>query len=395
MPRAVKIALALAVLACGVFLATRLEFETRKLPVPLSGEAATNPFYAAGRFAGELGAEASWERVFTLPRADAALMLSTWNWGLSRPRRARIERWVEAGGRLIVDGSMLGGHEEFTRWSGIEWIEHDEEAAENDAEVAEPARDVADERGREYFGGSCDRLVEDGTSHTLELCGIHHASSLRTAQPILWALRDTGRIHVLRVAVGRGTVTVINAVPFERRGLFTTDHGTLFARATRIHRGDELLILSEQDQPSLVSLLWRFGAPAVLLGLAALGFALWRTGVRFGPLVAPTDPARRSLAEQIRGTGRFALRFGGGRALHAATARALRDAAIPKLPAYDRMPGEERVRRLAALTGVREDDLGPALNFTGTRSAQELRHAIAILESARRLLKTRSNKHGN
>ena len=86
-----------------------------------------------------------------------------------------------------------------------------------------------------------------------------------------------------------------------------------------------------------MSLTWRFGAPAVLLLLAAVALGLWRSGTRFGPRVAVTQTARRSLAEQIRGTGQFALRFGGGEALHAATLRALRDAAIRRVPSYDAM----------------------------------------------------------
>jgi len=72
--------------------------------------------------------------------------------------------------------------------------------------------------------------------------------------------------------------------------------------------------------------IWLFGKPLVVLTLLLIGLLLWRDSVRLGPLAAAPTRARRSLAEQIRGTGQFALRYGGGEALHAASARARRRA---------------------------------------------------------------------
>ena len=112
----------------------------------------------------------------------------------------------------------------------------------------------------------------------------------------------------------------------------------------------------------------------------------------FGPLIAVPEKARRSLAEQIRGTGQFTLRFGGGRALHTATVRALREAAIRRLPAYDRMSAEDRVAAVSKLTAVLASELGPALNYSGTRSLHELRNVIAVLETARRRLTMKKAK---
>jgi hypothetical protein len=156
------------------------------------------------------------------------------------------------------------------------------------------------------------------------------------------------------------------------------------------------MFLTEEDQESLLSLLFRFGMPAVLLLLAGVGLALWRTAPRFGPRTAPTESARRSLAEQIRGTGRFALRFGAGAALHKATVRALRDAAIHRFPGFDHMSASERVAALGKIPGIDADELGPAMHFSGARNAHELRHTIAVLESARRqLLSLKKAKHGN
>lgn len=394
-----RVVAGLVVVGFLAWLGSQMTFKEMKVPVPLQGEAKRNPFYAAIRLSETLGAQAAWERVFTQPPDDAVIFLSAWNWTLSKARRERIEHWVEAGGRLIVDGSMVGGFEEFERWSGVG--EAEEETKDEDEE------ETGDEEGEEVDGDGdflarfrermCSRLVEDGSERGFKVCGVEHSRSLTSARKLVWALRDGRKIHALRTSVGRGSVTVINAVPFRFRTFLEGDHPTLFVRMLQLHRGDSIVFLSEGDHDSLLRLLWRFGAPAVLLLTAFVALSLWRAGARFGPQIAPTVPARRSLAEQIRGTGQFALRFGSGRALHAAALRALRDAAVRRLPNYDQMASEARVAAIAKASGMSADDLGPAMNYSGARNSHELYDAIAALESARRLLSISKKKvqHGN
>lgn len=436
--RTVKILVALGLIALVAWIYSNTSFKEVDVRMPLQGEAARNPFYAAIRMSEELGAEAAWERVFTAPPADSVILLSQWNWTLSRPRRERIQQWVEAGGRLVVDDSLIGAFEEFESWSGVGQLEQefDEDEDSGDTEAAEETENVessddaerpgeaegpddteapeqteADESNETparqddnsivagLFGPHCMQLSENGGTRQYEVCGVDTTRSLVSARKTLWSLRDGQTIHALRTAVGRGSVTVINASPFRYRDFLLGDHPQLFVTLTQLRQGDALLFLTEEDRASLLSLIWRFGAPAVLLLLAGIALALWRSSPRFGPAAAPTEAVRRSLAEQIRGTGRFALRFGGGEALHTATVRALRDAAVRRLPTYDRMSSAERVAALAKLGGVSADELAPALNFSGRRNAHELRQAIAFLESVRRRISTKAqsnkDKHGN
>ncbi|HEU4590698.1 MAG TPA: DUF4350 domain-containing protein [Steroidobacteraceae bacterium] len=391
---ALRAGVVVAIVGLFAWIGSHLSFREMKVPVPLRGEAARNPFYAAIRMSEELGADAAWERVFTAPRSDSVIFLSSWNWTLSRSRREHLEHWVEGGGRLVVDNSVIGGSDEFERWSGVRRVSHEQEPEEESAEEDEDAT------GESFFdrfnGGACRKFSEDLTHRALSVCGVNDARSLETSRQVLWALRDGEKIHALRTAVGRGSVTVINASPFRFRAFLMGDHPALFVTMAQLHRGDAVLFLTEEDRASLLRLLWRFGAPAVLLLLAAVALALWRAGQRFGPRVAATELARRSLAEQIRGTGRFALRFGGGKSLHAATLRALRDVAIRRFPAYDQMSSEARVAAVADASGVNADELGPALNYSGERSPHELRNAIAVLETARRNLSTKqAGRYGN
>jgi hypothetical protein len=356
------------------WMASSLTFKQVSVPTPLRGEAARNPFYAAILLGRTLDVDASWEQVFTQPPRGSVLVLSGWNWTLSRLRRERIEKWVEDGGRLVVDGLLLGDGKDFERWTGI-----GHEDFEDTVSTA-----------------SCNVLTEDGSQRQFEVCGVDVSQTLTSSRENLWALRQDDRMDAVRVAVGRGSVTAINGDPFRRRAFLKADNPRLFLAASQLHRDDSVLFLSEDEQSSLLALVWRFGAPAVLLLLAAVAMALWRSAVRFGPRVAAIDSARRSLAEQIRGTGRFITRFGGGRALHAAASRALRDAAQQRIHNYGRLSAEERVAALARVCGLQGGDLAHAMNFSGARNSHELRHAIAVLETARRhLLSLRRSRHGN
>jgi hypothetical protein len=420
----------LAVVGFVVWFGSHLRFTETKVPLPLQGEAISNPFYAAIKLSEQLQARAAWERVFTVPATDSVVLLSNWNWSLSRARRERIESWVAAGGRLVVDNSLVGGAEEFEKWTGVSHVDHDEDTdadeVPNDAEPAdaestdtetpdvEPVDESADgdpaggESGEpnenkrrrklsrternlveQFIQQDCSSLTEDGTNRNLRVCGLDFSSSLSSSRKLSWALRNGRRIEALRVPVGRGSVTVLNASPFRYRDFVAGDHPTLFVTATQLHHGDDVFFFTEEDHASLLTLTWRYGAPVMLLLAALIVLALWRNVSRFGPLAAVPDKARRSLAEQIRGTGQFTLRFGGGRALHAAVVRALREAAIKRLPMYDRMSTEDRVAAIAKLTGVLASELGPALNYSGSRSPHELRNVIAVLETARRRLSTK------
>jgi hypothetical protein len=388
------ILITLAVIGLLALLATQMSFKEVSVRTSLKGEALHNPFYAAIKFSEALGAEAAWERVFTMPADDAVIVLSSWNWSLSRTRRERIERWVEAGGRLVVDTSLIGDLEGFAQWSGIAELAA-KDKTRDDAET-EPEVDQA-VLGDFAVPQKCSTLLEDVSRHEIKVCGINPAHSLTSGRKIQWALRDGDKIEALRTRVGGGSVTVINASPFQRRDFFAGDHPQLFVSATQLHRGDSLLLLTEEKHASLLTLVWRFGMPVVLLMFAAIALGLWRATARFGPPIAPAEAARRSLAEQIRGTGQFALRFGGGQSLHVAALRALRDAAVRRVPAFDRLSSEERVTALSKHSGISADELGPAMFFSGQRSPHELRRAIGVIETARRriLMKGKRSTHGN
>ena len=364
------------VLVTGIvyWIASNTEWVDVTVPMPPAGEAAENPFYAAGRFADALGARSIRDRQLAVPGPDAVIVLAAWHWDLTESRRYALERWVESGGRLVVAGPLAGGADEFERWSGVRRRHRPPEAPTSERD--EPCHQV-----REEHIGTPDAAPEP-TPHTI--CDLDESSALETQRKSAWILRDHAGPQVIRVPVGRGWVTVINAEPFQYRNLLDGDHGWLFVAAARLRPGDEVHFLTEDDHPSLLALTWRYGAPAIVLAFAAIGLALWRNGARFGPLAEAPPAARRSLAEQIRGTGQFALRYGDGESLHEAAVRALTEAATRRIPGYAHLSPGDRAEALARITSFDRSAISAAVLHAGLRTEGELRGTLAFLENARR-----------
>jgi hypothetical protein len=375
--RLLALGIAALLVALIVWVGNHTEWAEIPLSVPPKGEARRNPFYAAQRFAEALGARTSWEHMVGGARPDAVILVSSWHWNLSTGRQKALESWVESGGRLVLDQTVIGGSEDIKRWSGISRRQADREQLETLFNDGPPQR--------------CRTLRQPGTPADVasrtgySMCYPGDRSSLAvTGRSPAWALEDDTGLQAVRTRIGRGTVTMVNATPFGNRQLFDGDHARLFVAVTQLRRGDEVHFLSEEEHPSLVSLIWSYGAPVVVLALATIALALWRGAVRLGPLAQPPDSARRSLAEQIRGTGQFALRYGHGTALHAAVARALGEAAGRRISSYARLPPDERVAAIATLTGLESGEIAAAMNAGAPRRSRGLRNAIAVLETARR-----------
>lgn len=368
-----------------VWVVNNTEWGEVEIPAALRGEAATNPFYAAQRLVETLGGTTERRESLGVIGVDAVVVLSTWSWDIDTARREEFERWVEAGGRLVVDAGLISGGDAFERWSGIA------------REVEEPDPDEPPIRAPELFE-PCRSVTETGAQiepggADLEVCGFDRGSWLTTSERVLWGLRDEdGSLVAARVAVGDGTVTVLNAVPFAGRQLFEGRHGEVLAAATSLRVGDHVVFMHEVDVASLPALVWRYGAPAVAVLLLFIALALWRGATGFGPLMAPIERARRSLAEQVLGTGRFAVRVGGGAALAAAARRALHEAALRRIVGYERLAGRAQAEAVAALAGVDAGELAAALGAEPTSSRPlELRASLALLETARRQLVSRSH----
>jgi hypothetical protein len=381
----ISLLVTVAVALFVVWIGNNTTWEDVKVPMLPKGEALINPFYVAQRFAEHLGARTRWDRTLTVPRTDAVIVVAVWHWSLSTTRRVALEQWVESGGRLVVGQGLIDPSKAFEKWSGISVHQPDPETVKAGKQETTPVCHVVEQEFDGLDTGAEGLWMCEGSNSWL--------GSKRTPQ---WALRDAKGLQAARVAIGRGSVTVINNDISVGRGLFFDDHGQIFVLATGLQRGDEVHFLSEDRYPSLLTLTWRYGAPVVAMALTLLAALLWRGAIRFGPPAPATVAARRSLADQIRGTGRFALRFGSGQALHAASARALEEAARRRISGYAGMTRDAQIAALAKLTGFDRDSLAAAIHHPGWRTAAELRRTLALLEAARRqtLIRETRLEHG-
>jgi hypothetical protein len=375
----VGVVAALLVALTALWFIKNTHWEEVEFTTPPKGEAATNPFYALQHLADSLGAHTQVRHeIVSLPAAKSVIVLDLWNWGIIPERRQRLEQWVSAGGRLVASANEV--HDEaFVQWSGVKQYT-----------LTEKKKSTATAKGKGKIltcGSATRRLTSDADpSEHFSTCSFI-LGELTTTRHSTWRLLDRdGRTQAVRIPIGLGSVTILNTANPTYDSLFCGESALLFAAATQLHHGDQVSFLTESDGGSLLGLAWRYGAPVVTLAAVFIVLWLWRSGVRFGPLVAPTEQARRSLAEQIRGTGQFTLRFGGGAALYAATVRALNEVAVRHILHYERLGNTERVGALAALTRLETTDLTLALYSQLARKPKEIRKTIALLEAARRRL---------
>jgi len=394
-PNALSVIFAFVAALIATWLFVNTEWGEVAVPTPLRGDAATNPFYAAQKLVEALDATSERRESLGDTPTDAVVVLSTWGWDIDNARRAALERWVEAGGRLIVDAALISGTDAFEAWSGIV-RERDEPADPADQallqapKIVEPCQSFIEV----FHDGASEGEGANGEFY--RVCDFDYDSWLVPARRLLWTLGDEGYRQAVRVGVGAGSVAVVNGVPFVYRAPFEADHGELLVAAASLRVGDHVVFLSEADVSSLPELVWRHGAPVVVVLLLWIALALWRGALRFGPLVAPSESARRSLAEQILGTGRFAVRVGRGAALVGAAKRALHEAASRRVVGYERLSAAAQVAAVAGLAGMAAAELGAAMDVSPSQRPLELRSRLALLESARRQLVSRSqrSKHG-
>ena len=376
----VSVVVVLLLGALGYWLSNISHWEEVEIPGTPKGEALTNPFYSLQHLSESLGAHTQLRHeIMSMPPAGSVIVLDFWNWDMIPERRHRLEQWVSDGGRLVANVAQLGD-EGFQEWSGIKSLP--------ESSLPKRTRHSGPPEVNTLACGANERLLTSATEPGARFDTFGFMPiGITTTRKSTWRLHDEdGATQALRIPIGRGSVTVLNAYVVSNRGVLCEDYGLLFAAATQVHRGDTITFLTEGQGSSLLGLIWQYGAPVVALAGVWIALWLWRSGVRFGPLVAPTESARRSLAEQIRGTGQFTLRFGGGAALYAATVRALNEVASRHILHYERLTASERVGALEKVTRLSAADLTRALEDRDARSRKEIRKTIAFLEAVRRRL---------
>ena len=116
---------AIAVLALVAALLLRYgEWVEVQRPVALSPELQRDGTFAARRLLERLGLRTHVARELqALPPPGATLVLTAWHWKLLRDVSPRLQRWVEDGGHLVVDDTIIRFHGREETWVPVFDIE--------------------------------------------------------------------------------------------------------------------------------------------------------------------------------------------------------------------------------------------------------------------------------
>jgi hypothetical protein len=377
-----------AVLAIlGIWVARNTYWDDTFVHVPPQGEAATNAYYSVQHLATALGIRSSFiVSLNAAPPNKGALLIDGFQGDMTHTHVDELAPWVESGGRLIITDDVVRADPKFQTWSGIHLGARFDslEKSKPKALPRDPEEDCASLQ-----------VATDGkaTDKTLTLCLPPSEFGLVSQRKPVWSLANRSGLQVLRVNIGRGSLTVIPRYSLiSNLNLIRHDHAEIFVSASQLAQGDYLYIVNVARAETLIALVWRLAAPAlVFFGVAILCIIL-RQLPRFGPALPPPAMVRRSLAEQIRANAAFAWRTRKLTALRAAVRRALDETAKKRIASYSSLDIRKRVNAIAAWAGIDSKTLNSAMTEDAVAAPQVQRAAIALLEQTRRILNARFQK---
>ncbi|MGZ5193797.1 MAG: DUF4350 domain-containing protein [Ramlibacter sp.] len=367
------VALLLAAAAMAWFV-TATEWAEVDVTQPAKGEAAKNRLYATQSVLRTLGARVVRRKdLDALPPARGHLVLASPHWDLFPERAKHLRDWVEHGGHLVMPTSRVD-HPRLKPWLPLV-------AAKSPGEADfKPGKD----RDCRQAVAVAAAGIEPAEGN-LRICGPPYFFQYAAAAGVTpeWSLHSSRGSEMLRVAVGQGSVTVVGPwATANNEHVLRADNAVALVEALQVGAGSELWFVDEESREPLFQWLWGTAWVALVLLLLALAAFVWRDAPRFGPLAGAPGRGRRSMTEQVAGTGHFLQRHGAA-ALQAAQVRALHETAARHLRRYARLDSLQRAQAIAAATGLDEHALAQALR-TRSRDAAELPADLRLLELARR-----------
>jgi hypothetical protein len=381
--RPLQLLVAVVLAAAAAWIAMHTYWDYTMVDNPPQGEAARNRYYTFEHLAQGLAIHT--RQVSTLqplPATDSVLLVDDLQGALLRDRMDALEEWVAGGGRLLLSRNALLSNRKLQSWSGLGMALPG--SGDEDGELRTPPRTTGPDADCAPYA---ERLAGRESGKSFRACLGSMRVAFSSKYTPAWSLSNGYGFQMLRIRIGRGSIAVIACeCLMGNKSLLRGDHARIVFDSIPLRAGDQVDILNPVDAESLLALLWRCAAAAIVCGLVAVGLTIWRNLPRFGPIAAPPLPLRRSLAEQIRARARFAWRTRRLASLRRAECQALTQSACRWLASYDRMDAAQRIGTLAAHTGLDSGALREALSENLDGGAESQRAAIMLLEKARRHL---------
>jgi hypothetical protein len=423
--------LRLLALAFSLLVAGWVVYHTRWVEVQVDndahGLAATDEYYSLRHILAGAGSTLETRTALEpMPPANATLLLDSGLWNIFPERDARLKAWVEHGGHLVVLGRHARARGDELRWIPLSFLTPKHPAAADaTSEAASAASDTEDAEDEDEDApaakkkpppdnrqrGGLARLLD--AKHPWRNCGDFeetpattqpayepgrvyrgclYAGSVHTLDHVVptWQLTGTHGTLAMRVDLGQGSITGVSPdFVTDNRGILQGDNALIAAAILQAAPGRAVWIVGDEAREPLLGWLWHEARTPFLLAFAAVALSLWRLMVRFGPREAVPPQARRSMGEQVRGTGQF-IAGTDPRALHEATRKAFEELARLRVEGWADLDNTERIAALAKAVAhthaLDPSTLLASMTLGGGATPTQILTAIAVLEQARRAL---------
>jgi hypothetical protein len=188
-----------------------------------------------------------------------------------------------------------------------------------------------------------------------------------------WSVSGERGPHLVEVAHGDGLISALTSdEPLVNDTIGNVENAEFIVRWLR-HGRDAfapVLIFASTEWPSFWQLVSEHGTPALIALAVLIAAWLWRSLVRFGPVLPEPDLARRRWLEHLEAAGAFHWRHDRAQGLLAKLREAVQRELAQRRPGLARLAERERNERLAQASGLPEAEVAHAL--AGTAHAPRL-----------------------
>lgn len=351
-----------------------------------SPEALANPYLAAEHFLSQQGLAVdhanSVERLTTLPAKGHSLLWLGERSNMSPRQVEQLLAWAKSGGHLLLVAEALWDEE--TGKSGdllLDRLDIHQTLSDEPEELAPTEKKplkkkapdltklyVDNETAPAYFSFDTDFNLID-PKHLAQFS----ANSARSS-------------HLMQLDLGRGRVTVItDSDLWKTQSIGRHDNAWLLWYLTQ---GTGVTLLFNSDFDDLFTLLVRYFPQALVALIALIALALWRAGMRQGPIQSPPPNARRQLQEHLKASADFLLRRSGQGTLLRALQRDVLRAARRRHTGFEHLDNAEQWRVLEHLTHQPSHVISQALGPLSAKrlSSADFSRQVACLQTLRNAL---------
>lgn len=386
----------------GNYLLQRAESYEEVVTHGPSPEARANPYLAAEQFLRKQGIEVARADNLTgldsLPSRGHTLLLLANRSNLTPRQNERLLEWTARGGHLLFVAERMWDEEQGKSGDGlldklnvqqypVEKL--DEEEAEQTSDEAADEQEPASEDGEEQPKDPYPYLTklylenEQAPAYVDFNTDFHLYDANNLAH--VWA--NSGEAtHLLQIYHGDGLISIVSdAWVWQNENLGNYDNAWLL---WYLSQDSAVTLVYNADRDSLLTLLQRHFAPALLaLGLLIV-LVLWHVGQRRGPLLQPQPVSRRQLQEHLRAAADFLLRQGGQQRLLSNLQQDILRRTRRRHPGFERLAVADQWQILGRLSRQPSTIISQAMRPLGEKrlSASDFTRQVAHLQTLRNAL---------